>query len=86
MSGSGTIIVKKLRPGERIRAQTGALMAFERTVTYDITTVGGGLANVFFGGQGLFLTTLTGPGTVWLQGAQIDGIVQEVARRLAKEN
>ena len=66
LDGSGTIITKKLAPNEQLRVATGALMAFESSVHYDIQTVGGGLANMLFGGQGLFLTTLTGPGTVTL--------------------
>lgn len=85
LDGSGTIITKKIAPNEQLRVATGALMAFESSVHYDIQTVGGGLANMLFGGQGLFLTTLTGPGTVWLEGAPIDAMVKEIARRLQKD-
>jgi uncharacterized protein (AIM24 family) len=55
-------------------------------VNYAIHTVGGGFANLLFGREGLFLTTLTGPGTVWLEGAPIDRLVEELStpRRLGQ--
>lgn len=62
----GTIIKKELRSGERLRVDTGCLVAFAPTVDYDIQFVGG-FKNALFGGEGLFLATLQGPGTVYLQ-------------------
>lgn len=41
-----------------------------------------GFKNVFAGGEGLFITTLTGPGTVWLQGQPPQRMVSEIARRV----
>jgi len=41
-----------------------------------------GFKNVVFGGEGLFVTTLTGPGTVWLQGMPPDRMINEIARRV----
>ncbi len=41
-----------------------------------------GFKNVLFGGEGLFVTTLTGPGTVWLQGQPPQRLISEVARRV----
>ena len=41
-----------------------------------------GFKNVLFGGEGLFLTTLTGPGTVWLQGQPPQRMISEIARRV----
>ena len=41
-----------------------------------------GFANVFAGGEGLFMTTLTGPGVVWLQGQPPQRMVSEIARRV----
>jgi len=41
-----------------------------------------GFKNVLFGGEGLFITTLTGPGTVWLQGQPPQRMVSEIARRV----
>lgn len=61
----GAIIKKELR-GETLRVDTGSLVAFTPGIDYDIK-VSGGLKSMFFGGEGLFLTTLTGHGSVWLQ-------------------
>ena len=55
-----------LAPGERLQCDTGHVAAFESSVGYSISRVRG-LKNVLFGGEGMFLTTLTGPGKVWLQ-------------------
>ena len=63
--GCGTIIRKELR-GETLRIDTGCLIAFTPDVDYSIERAGG-LKSMFFGGEGLFLATLNGHGTVWLQ-------------------
>jgi uncharacterized protein (TIGR00266 family) len=62
----GTIIKKELAPGESLRVDTGCLVAFALTVNYDIQFIGG-FKNVLFGGEGIFLARLTGPGLVYLQ-------------------
>jgi uncharacterized protein (TIGR00266 family) len=61
----GTIYQRELR-GETLRVDTGCLVAFEPTVQYDIQRAGN-LKSMFFGGEGLFLATLSGHGKVWLQ-------------------
>ena len=63
---SGEVILKELRPGELIRVHPGHVGAFENTVSFQITTVPG-IRNMIFGGDGIFLAQLTGPGKVWLQ-------------------
>ena len=55
-----------IEAGETLRLDTGCLVAMTPQVTYDIAMVGG-IKNSIFGGEGLFLATLTGPGTVWCQ-------------------
>ena len=62
----GDAIEMKLAPGEVIKIDTGNLVGFEDSVRYEVETVKG-LGNIFFGGEGLFLTKLTGPGKVILQ-------------------
>ena len=62
----GTIIKRELAVGERLRVDTGCLVAFAPTIEYDIKFIGG-FKNVLFGGEGLFYAHLTGPGTVYLQ-------------------
>jgi uncharacterized protein (AIM24 family) len=62
----GTLYEKDLAPGETIRVDTGCIVALMPSVNYDIGFVGG-FKNTLFGGEGLFLATLTGPGKIWLQ-------------------
>lgn len=62
----GNKVVKNLAPGDVLKVDTGNVVAFERSVRYEIETVKG-LKNIFLGGEGLFLTKLTGPGAVILQ-------------------
>lgn len=62
----GTIIEKTLQPGETLKVDTGCLVAMTRDVHYDIQYVGG-IKTAFFGGEGLFFATVSGPGKVWLQ-------------------
>lgn len=63
---SGTVVKRDLAPGETLKVDTGCLVALTRDVSYDITFVKG-IKSAFFGGEGLFFATLTGPGSVWLQ-------------------
>ena len=62
----GSLVEVDLAEGEQIKVETGHVALFESTCAYDVESVSG-FKNIFFGGQGLFLTTLTGPGKVWLQ-------------------
>jgi uncharacterized protein (TIGR00266 family) len=62
----GTLLERTLAPGETLRLDTGCLVALEQQVTYDIQ-LAGGVKTALFGGEGLFLATLTGPGRIWLQ-------------------
>jgi uncharacterized protein (AIM24 family) len=56
----------ELKAGERLKVDTGCLVALDETVDYDIERVGG-IKTSLFGGEGLFFASLTGPGRVWLQ-------------------
>lgn len=62
----GDPIVKELAAGEILKVDTGNVVAFSPSVSYEIETVKG-LGNIFLGGEGLFLTRLVGPGKVILQ-------------------
>ena len=62
----GTIVKRELQAGEKLRVDTGCLVAFSPTVDYDIQFIGG-FKNALFGGEGIFLAKLTGPGLVYLQ-------------------
>jgi len=62
----GTLEEKTLAAGETLRVDTGCIVAMQPSVDYDIQ-LAGGIKTVLFGGEGLFLATLRGPGRVWLQ-------------------
>lgn len=75
----GDMIERNLGPGEVLKVDTGNVVGFERTVGYEVETVKG-LGNIFFGGEGLFLTRLTGPGRVILQTQNIAEFAGRIAR------
>ena len=62
----GDCVEKQLAAGEILKVDTGDVVGFDKSVTYEVETVKG-LGNIFLGGEGLFLTKLTGPGKVLLQ-------------------
>ncbi len=62
----GTIVEKQLAAGEKLQVDTGCVVALTQDVSFDVKPVGG-VKSVLFGGEGLFLAELTGPGHVWLQ-------------------
>ncbi len=65
IQAGGTVVCKELK-GETLRVDTGCLVAFTDGIDYDIERAGG-LKSMVFGGEGLFLATLSGHGSVWLQ-------------------
>lgn len=73
----GSVSEKVLRRGEKIKVNSGNVAAYEESVRYEVETVRG-FKNIFFGGEGLFLTTLTGPGKVWLQTMTLPGLAQRL--------
>lgn len=81
LKAGGTLIRKELSEGQELRVSSGCLVGFSEGVDYDVQMVKG-FKNVFAGGEGLFMTTLTGPGTVWLQGQPPQRMVSEIVRRV----
>jgi uncharacterized protein (TIGR00266 family) len=78
----GTVIEKDLAPGETLRVDTGCIVAFATTVDYDIQFVGG-FTNALFGGEGLFLAKMTGPGKVFLQSLPFSRLVDRIKRGIS---
>jgi uncharacterized protein (TIGR00266 family) len=62
----GTIVERELQAGERLDVDTGCVVAMTSTVNFDIKPVGS-VKSALFGGEGVFLATLTGPGKIWIQ-------------------
>lgn len=75
----GTVIKRELAPGEVLRVDTGCLAAMTGSVNYDIERAGN-LKSMIFGGEGIFLATLRGPGTVYLQSLPFSRLADRVLR------
>jgi uncharacterized protein (TIGR00266 family) len=76
--GGGDFIEFDLKPGEMLQVDTGCIVAFDETVHYDIQFVGG-IKKAIFGGEGLFLATLTGPGRAIVQSMTLEKMRRELA-------
>src|SRR5438105_13014057 len=81
---SGELIMKDLRPGETLRVHPGHVGAFQAGVSFQITTVPG-IKNMIFGGDGIFLASLTGPGRIWLQTLPITKLAHAIDQYLPHE-
>ncbi len=73
----GAIHRVDLEPGQKLRVDTGCLVAMTSTVDYDIETVGG-IKTALFGGEGIFFASLSGPGTVWIQSLPFSRLASRV--------
>jgi uncharacterized protein (TIGR00266 family) len=76
--GGGDFIDFQLAAGEMLQVDTGCVVAFEESVRYDIQFAGG-IKTAIFGGEGLFLATLTGPGRVIIQSMTLEKLRRELA-------
>src|SRR5580698_7302081 len=80
---SGELIMKNLAPGEVLRVHPGHVGAFQGSVAFQIMMVPG-LKNAIFGGDGIFLAVLQGPGTVWLQTLPISRLAHQIAEYIPR--
>ena len=91
LSGSGTVFIhacgdfieKELKPNEVIKVDTGCVVGFDESVGYDIKKAGS-VKTVFFGGEGIFITTLTGPGNVILQSMTLGNLASALRQFLPR--
>ncbi|MBW0016473.1 MAG: AIM24 family protein [Mycobacterium sp.] len=74
---SGETVAYTLGPGQTLRVHPGHVGMFDASVTFDITRVPG-IKNMLFGGDGLFLATLTGPGRIWLQTLTVSNLAHAI--------
>ncbi len=81
----GDPVVKELSAGEVLKVDTGNVVAFEPSVKYEVETVKG-MKNIFLGGEGLFLTKLTGPGKVIIQSQNFSDFASRVASLIPKQS
>jgi len=73
----GTIVRKELAPGEMLKLDTGCLAGMTASINYDIEFIGG-FKNAMFGGEGLFMAKLTGPGVVYLQSLPLSRLADRI--------
>jgi len=81
---SGELVVRDLQPGETLRVHPGHVGAFQSSVSFQITTVPG-IKNMIFGGDGIFLAALTGPGRIWLQTLPIAKLAHAIEPFIPRE-
>jgi len=81
----GDPIEKELATGEVLKVDTGNVVAFENTVSYEVETIKG-LGNIFLGGEGLFLTKLVGPGKVIIQSQNFGDFSGRILSMMPKSN
>ena len=77
----GTIHSLDLTPGQRLRVDTGCIVALQPTVNYDIQFVGK-IKTALFGGEGIFFATLTGPGKIWLQSLPLSRLADRIYKAM----
>jgi uncharacterized protein (TIGR00266 family) len=81
---SGELVVRDLRPGETLLVHPGHVGAFQASVSFQITMVRG-IKNLIFGGDGIFLAQLTGPGRIWLQTLPISRLAHQLMEYMPSE-
>ncbi|MBQ1767277.1 MAG: TIGR00266 family protein [Aquincola sp.] len=73
----GTVVKRELQPGETLLVDTGCVVAYTPSVSFEIQYVGK-IKTALFGGEGLFFAKLTGPGTVWLQSLPLSRLASRI--------
>ena len=73
-----------LKSGEEVKVDTGSVVGWEESVDYSISRVKG-IKTIFFGGEGLFLTTLKGPGKIIIQSLTLHNLASAIAPFLPRE-
>jgi uncharacterized protein (TIGR00266 family) len=73
----GTLLARDLAPGEKLRVDTGCVVAYQQSVDFDVQYVGK-LKSALFSGEGLFFATLTGPGRIWLQSLPLSRLANRI--------
>ena len=83
LHAGGTVVKKTLAPGEVLNVDTGCLVALSSKVYYDIR-LQKGIKNSLFGGEGLFIATLQGPGEVWIQSMPFSRLADRIYANMPK--
>lgn len=84
MHAGGSVVERELKAGETIHADTGCVVAFEPRVDFSVQQAGN-IKTLIFGGEGLFVATLTGPGKIWLQSLPFSRLAGRVLAGLPRQ-
>ncbi|MEW6036046.1 MAG: TIGR00266 family protein [Candidatus Micrarchaeota archaeon] len=79
----GEVFEMQLKPGEKLKVDTGSIAMFEPSIKYEVEMVKG-VKNMLFGGEGLFLATLEGPGKIWLQSMPASSVAQKILQYMPR--
>lgn len=88
LNAGGMVIQRELQAGQMLRLDTGCLVALSESVDYDVQ-LAANVKSALFGGEGIFLATLKGPGTVWMQSLPFSRMADEIlsaSRNHSEEN
>lgn len=77
LEADGSLVEYELKDRESMLVDQGHLFLFESSVKYEITTMKG-MKNILFGGEGLFLVKLTGPGKIILQSMPVSNLAKQI--------
>ncbi len=84
LHAGGTVTCLTLKPGQVLQLDTGCLVAMEETVDFDLERIRG-IKNMFFGGEGIFMARLQGPGRVWVQSLPFSRLAGRVLANLPRK-
>jgi uncharacterized protein (TIGR00266 family) len=79
----GEVFEMQLKAGDKLKVDTGSIAMFEPSIKYEVEMVKG-VKNMLFGGEGLFLATLEGPGKVWLQSMPASSVAQKILQYMPR--
>ena len=82
LQAGGYIVEKKLTKGNKLRVDTGCVVAFTSDIEMDIEKAGSGIKSMLFSGEGIFLSTLEGEGTVWIQSLPFSRMADKIISRV----
>lgn len=82
---AGQIVEMYLQPGQVLKVSTGKVVGWEASVEYDIQRAGD-IKTMLFGGEGIFVTTLRGPGRVWIQSTSLREIAASLLPYMPEGN
>lgn len=86
LQAGGYISKRTIQPGEKLRVDSGCVVAYTSNISMDIERAGSGIKSMLFGGEGLFLATLQGEGTVWIQSLPFSRFADKIISQIPNKS